>query len=326
MMISRVASRFLLGSLKHPCKRLTGPVLPRFIKTGSYLLSVEDDTPANTSVAETLKDDVISNINKQAEQAENVEENFNYDELLLKSAESGESWDVDDIDNSEFEHSDTNIRDQILSVALENVPLYGWSMKSIETAVEALGLSSASTEMFEREGLDLVLYFIEEANKTLIEYIVKEAQVAKLNTEEAQFAFIENALKTRLQMIIPYLESWPQALQLMASPLAAKDVFENGANLMDEICYHAGDLDTDITWYAKRAALAGISASTELYMLNDQSLEYRDTWIFLHRRLRDARALNDAKDSLNNVAGDTIALVNAGIATAQNVLGLGSKK
>ena len=147
----------------------------------------------------------------------------------------------------------------------------------------------------------------------------------KPSTEEARSEFIEHAMKKRLQMIIPYIGTWPEALKFMATPLAACEVFENGANLMDEIWYHAGDMDTDITWYAKRAALATISASTELFMLNDKSPEYSDTWDFLHRRLNDARAVRGAKDSLTNAAGDTFALLNAGVTTAQNILGFGSK-
>ena len=127
-------------------------------------------------------------------------------------------------------------------------------------------------------------------------------------------------MKRRLQLIIPYIETWPQALTLMASPQAAREIFDNGANLMDEIWYHAGDMDTDFTWYAKRAALAAISASAELYMLNDKSPEFRDTWDFLHRRLNDARVMGGVKDSLNNAAGDTISLVSSGITTAQNML------
>jgi len=239
---------------------------------------------------------------------------------LLHTPETPEEDDFYD------EQSDDDIRGQVLSVALDNVPLYGWSMKSIEMAVEALELSPASAEMFKRGALDLVLFFIEEANNTLTEHLAKQSKEVKLDTEDARAEFIEKAIKIRLQMIIPYIESWPQALTLMASPMAAQEVFDNGTNLIDEIWYHAGDVATDMSWYAKRAALAAIYCTTELHMLNDKSVDYIDTWTFLHRRLNDAKAVNSVKDSLASAAGDTLALVGAGITTAQNILGMGSKK
>jgi len=245
--------------------------------------------------------------------------------MLLNSAVEGDVEGDVDVDSFLSRQSD-DIRTDILGSALEFVPQHGWTKTSIEKAVEQHGLDpSTTTTMFKHEGHDLLLFFIEEANNSLIEYLAKQAKENKPTTEEARAAFIEDAMKRRLQLIIPYIDTWPQALALMASPLAAREMLDNGANLMDEIWYHAGDMDTDFTWYAKRAALAGISASAELFMLNDKSPEFRDTWEFLHRRLNDARVLGGVKNSLSNAAGDTIALVNSGITTAQNILGLGGK-
>lgn len=38
---------------------------------------------------------------------------------------------------------------------------------------------------------------------------------------------------------------------------------------MDDIWHGAGDLSTDMDWYAKRAFLGAIYTATELYMLTD---------------------------------------------------------
>jgi len=127
-------------------------------------------------------------------------------------------------------------------------------------------------------------------------------------------------------MIIPYIDTWPQAMKLMASPMAARDIFENGANLLDEILYHSGDFSTDMSWYAKRGVLTGINLSTELFMMNDKSPDYRETWAFLHRRMQEAKTLHYAKDSIKNAANDTMALANAGITLAQNILGMNNKQ
>ena len=40
-------------------------------------------------------------------------------------------------------------------------------------------------------------------------------------------------------------------------------------------------------WYTKRVSLAGVYKSTEVYMLQDSSEDYQDSWEFLDRRLED---------------------------------------
>lgn len=245
---------------------------------------------------------------------------LNVDSLMME--EASEEHD----ENDDYPQTDDEIRTQILTVALDNVPLFGWTAQSIEKAVEMLKLSPSSSDLFKKGGLDLVLFFIEEGNNALVEHIAAEAKKVDLKSEEARTAFIEQAIKTRLQMIIPYIETWPQAMKLMASPGAAKEIFENGANLLDEILYHSGDFSTDMSWYAKRGVLTGINLSTELFMLNDKSHEYRDTWAFLHRRMQEAKTLHYAKDSIANAANDTLALASAGVTLAQNILGLNKKQ
>jgi len=40
-----------------------------------------------------------------------------------------------------------------------------------------------------------------------------------------------------------------------------------------------------VDWYTKRAGLAAVYTSTELYMLQDDSREFENTWNFLDRQL-----------------------------------------
>merc|ERR1712188_21605 len=214
-------------------------------------------------------------------------ESASIDDMLLSSTEADE----EEEEEYYYDQDDDDIRSQVLSVALENVPTYGWSTQSIAVAVDALELAPTSTELFKRGGLDLLFLLTEQANKALTEHLIRQAEAVKLDSEEARGRFIENAIKIRLQMITPYIDSWPQALQLLASPAAVQDVAQNGTEMMDEIFYHSGDLSTDMSWYTKRAVLGAIYTSTELFMLNDKSPEFRDPWAFLHRRMNDARSL-----------------------------------
>ena len=253
------------------------------------------------------------------------EPNFNVDEMIMNS--STDEADVNETfsDSEEGYMGDDDIAAQILNIALQYVPQYGWSSSAVEKAVEALDLSPSSAGMFKRGGVDLVLHFIDQCNSKLAEHLSNQAREKKSDHKISQAEFIENAIKLRLSMLIPYIQSWPQALTLLASPAAVSDCLESGANMIDEIWYHAGDLSTDTSWYTKRVALAGVYVATELYMLNDRSADFQDTWDFLKRRLNDAQAAKAAKDSLENAVGDVASLASAGITTAQNMLGLNSR-
>lgn len=273
-----------------------------------------------------------SKISKQSLNIENTdkETNFSIDGMILSSTSSAEHGDrahhADD-GNGDFDEyaNDDDIAAQILSVALEYVPTYGWSDRAIEEAVKSLELSPSSAGIFKRGGVDLVLHFIEECNNALSEHMSDNSRSANNNIVSTS-DFIEEAIKMRLKMIIPYIDTWPQALTLLASPIAVADCLENGANMVDEIWYHAGDVSTDMNWYTKRAALAAVYASTEIYMLRDSSVEFADTWDFLHRRMGDFKAAEITKNSFANAMNDFYALASAGFTTAQNILGMNSRK
>lgn len=75
--------------------------------------------------------------------------------------------------------------------------------------------------------------------------------------------------------------------------------------LADELWFLAGDTSVDPTWYAKRAALSTIYASTELFMTNDKSSDFRETREFLGRRLEEAHQAAGTLSSLGQWVGFT---------------------
>lgn len=46
-------------------------------------------------------------------------------------------------------------------------------------------------------------------------------------------------------------------------------------------------------WYLRRIGVAGVYKATELYMMQDKSNEFQNTWTFLNRRLVEAVQLHD---------------------------------
>ena len=52
-----------------------------------------------------------------------------------------------------------------------------------------------------------------------------------------------------------------------------------------------------MNWYAKRLGLAYVYKLSEIFYIQDKSLDHKETWEFLARRIADLRAMKEAKVS-----------------------------
>ena len=73
--------------------------------------------------------------------------------------------------------------------------------------------------------------------------------------------------------------------------------------LSDEIWYLAGDTSVDMSWYTKRASLAAVYASSELFMTTDTSKDFQETEQFVDRRLEDVQKIGGTMGHLGQFAG-----------------------
>jgi ubiquinone biosynthesis protein COQ9 len=73
--------------------------------------------------------------------------------------------------------------------------------------------------------------------------------------------------------------------------------------LSDEIWYLAGDTSVDMSWYTKRASLAAVYASSELFMTTDTSKDFRETEEFVDRRLEDVQKIGGTMGHLGQFVG-----------------------
>lgn len=124
----------------------------------------------------------------------------------------------------------------------------------------------------------------------------------------SQTAFVRNAMIRRLKMTLAVKETWSEAMAAIASsPEGIQGGLKNLMELSDDIWHYAGDKSTDTNWYTKRALLAGVYKTTELYMMQDQSTDHQATWDFLDRRLSGAvefgTAFRQQRQSAENVVG-----------------------
>ncbi|KAM4618997.1 ubiquinone biosynthesis protein COQ9, mitochondrial isoform 1-T1 [Polymixia lowei] len=252
-----------------------------------------------------------------------------------QSGEQGEEYETEE-----------QLQARILTAALEFVPQHGWSMEAIAAGAETLGLSSASTGMFNNGAGDLVLHFIAQCNSQLTEILAEQHNQVQLGQAEPKKTAesLRDAVETRLRMYIPYIETWPQALSILLLPHNIPDSLKHLSNLVDDIWYYSGDRSTDVSgssqprspsanhtflspfhhhphnprpatsqlnWYTKRAALTGIYNATELVMLQDSSPDFEDTWNFLDNRIQD----------VVNMAGTAKQVQSTGEAVVQGLMG-----
>jgi len=97
---------------------------------------------------------------------------------------------------------DIDIMDQLCDKALEYVPKYGWSKRSLRKAAEELGLSKAIVGSLTRGPAELVEYFHAVCNQELVEILSKRCEESEDIPDLREMLVF--GLRTRLSMILPY--------------------------------------------------------------------------------------------------------------------------
>ncbi|XP_036399708.1 ubiquinone biosynthesis protein COQ9, mitochondrial-like isoform X1 [Megalops cyprinoides] len=156
-------------------------------------------------------------------------------------------------EESEDYETEEQLQARILTAALEFVPQHGWSVEAISAAAETLGLSSASAGMFTNGAGDLVLHFIAHCNAQLTETLAEQHNQVQLGQAEKKTTaeFLRDAVEIRLRMLIPYIDTWPQAMSILLLPHNIPDSLKHLSTMVDDIWYYAGDRSTDVSGSSK---------------------------------------------------------------------------
>ncbi|KAI5718092.1 hypothetical protein M8J77_016108 [Diaphorina citri] len=234
------------------------------------------------------------------------------------NSSSENSKDTDKSDN------EADIRNTILEASLPFVHNYGWSKTAISAGAESLGYPGTTHGLFQQGGADLVHYFYASCNQQLAEKLKREVEEAASDPSKTRppHLFVHDAIRFRLELIVPYLDKWSQAMGLMALPNNTPRALANLLTMVDDVCYYAGDRSIDVTWYSRRIALAGIYKLSELYLLQDSTPDHQATWQFLRRRLEDALQLQGVLESSGSATHMAKDIATAAFTTARNILGL----
>ncbi|XP_042868289.1 ubiquinone biosynthesis protein COQ9, mitochondrial-like [Penaeus japonicus] len=252
------------------------------------------------------------------EEATKTEENSTYQDASSESESSSEE---------DYDAGEDELRAEILNAAMPFVYSHGWSQEAIAQGAETLGYSGMAHGMFPKGGVELVNHFYTTCNNRLEELLAAKVKEIENNPElkKGTTAFIAESVEERLRMNIEYLDTWHQALALHASPTNMPDALNNLGRLVDHIWYYAGDRSHDFNWYTKRGILAGVYKSSELYMLQDKSEDFQDTWAFMNRRLSDVHNLAKCARNVDNVTKDIRNVAKAGLLTALNIVGMNNR-
>ncbi|KAK2997359.1 hypothetical protein RJ639_025777 [Escallonia herrerae] len=173
---------------------------------------------------------------------------------------------------------------KVLNASLRHVIRLGWSEAAMFAGAREAGLSPSIVGSFPQKEAALIEFFMDECLQRLIDIIDSGEEVKDLVPSER----IAKLVKIRLEMQAPYISKWPQALSIQALPSNVPTSFKQRAALVDEIWHAAGDESSDVDWYVKRSLLGSIYSLAEVYMLTDNSPDFRDTWAFLDGRVKDA--------------------------------------
>lgn len=233
-----------------------------------------------------------------------------------KSGFSSESeWSSDGEDNIKDAAEVNNRKANILKAALPFVPQYGWTKESIALGAENVGMPGTVHGLFPRGPVELVEFFNALANKQLTQFMSTEESRKKKTS-----ILLEDTITTRLKMVLPYIDHWPQAVALMAMPANFTISVTYFSRMIDDICYQAGDRTTYFDWYIKRASLAVVYSSTETYMLQDKSPDYRDTWNFLQRQMNTMFQLGNCLNMTKKLSNSAEDFLFAAMHIARNMM------
>ena len=184
------------------------------------------------------------------------------------------------------------VRDRILLEALPDIPHIGFSQEALANAAVRAGISRRElNDAFPNGAASLVEAFSHWADAQMAEKLAAEPEEAHLKDRVAA------AVRARIEILNPHKEAARRAAAFLALPHNAP----LGAKLMmrtvDAMWRAAGDRSSDLSWYTKRAILAGVYGATIAYWLSDASEGHSETWTFLGHRIDNVMQIEKLRSS-----------------------------
>ena len=199
-------------------------------------------------------------------------------------------------------------RDRVLMEALGEVPNKGFSDAILTAAAERAGVGKREMlDAFPRGPESLVEAFSHWADAQM-------AAAMATGTAERVRDRLRNAVKARIEVLVPYKEATRRAVAFLALPQHAPLGARLTMRSVDQMWRAAGDRASDFSYYTKRGLLAGVYGATLMYWLSDSSDGNAATWDFLDHRIENVMQIEKfrgaAKDAMSKLPNPLEILAN----------------
>jgi len=198
----------------------------------------------------------------------------------------------------------------ILEHSLQHVYEHGWTEDALAAGVASANLPPSMIGLVKGKQADLVTFYMETCTKSLQTALEqKSIEWEKEGYTVAQR--IENSIQVRLQMNIPYIQQkrWHEAMAIGATPPTTITTAEQLEQMIRIIVatgcglHNAGPVE--------RSVIGAVYIATELHMLSDKSLDFADTWTFLHQRVSELEAVVTNGPTAMLLSGDAVVAASA---------------
>ncbi|KAI4260653.1 MAG: hypothetical protein L6R42_003975 [Xanthoria sp. 1 TBL-2021] len=189
--------------------------------------------------------------------------------------------------------------DVILAAAIHHVPTHGFTSTALSSGIRDAGYPDVAANLFPDGVFSLVKYHLVTERLALSKNTPTPASPASGGVLD----MVRHLTLQRLHANKPIIHRWQEALAILAMPKHFAPSLYELALLSDEIHFLAGDKSVDTSWYTKRAGLSAIYASTELFMTQDKSPNFKETEDFFDRRLEAAQSLRRTVGDAGQWAG-----------------------
>ena len=179
--------------------------------------------------------------------------------------------------------NDNTLRNELVAAMLVHVPFDGWGASAVLAAAADCGIDADVATKLVPSDIAAISVFSRHADKQMAESVAALTPAPSGKTET-----IKAAILCRLENATPHREAISQALKILASPRHARAASKLLYGTVDRMWRIAGDASVDLSFYTKRATLAGVYSATVLYWLTASDAEPAKVKTFLERRLRDA--------------------------------------
>ena len=185
-----------------------------------------------------------------------------------------------------------DLQTRILDAALPMIVFDGWTLATLETAAQSIGLTAFDVKRAFPDGVvDALKRFSARADDAMLATLATDYDLSSMKIRER----IATAVMVRLRQNSPHREAVRRAVGFYTMPWHAASGLTTLYATVDAMWRAAGDTATDYNFYTKRAMLAGVFTTTVNVWLDDTSDDLAETESFLRRRIENVMQIEKAK-------------------------------